>query len=486
MTKITNIAKNTSYLTLALILQKVISFTYFTLVARSLGPENLGVYYFAISFTTIFAIFIDLGLINVLTREVAKDRDKAENLLGNVLTIKIPLALISILGVAIIINLLGKPELAIYLVYLSSISMILDSFTTTFFAVIRGCHNLKFESIASIIFQFIVLIFGLSALYLGLGLYYIMGALVLASIFNFFYSALVLWRKMHIKIKPSYDPVLIKLIIKISIPFGLYAIFQRVYMYLDSVLLSILAGNVYVGLYQVAFKIIFALQFLPLAFMASLYPAMSYYWKNNKEQLNISFERAINYLIIISLPISFGIVILADKITLIFKSDFNEATLPLQIAIIALVFIFLNFPIGALLNACDKQKINTINMGIVMIASVILNIILIPRYQAVGASITVLATNALMFILGIYWVPKIIKIRTRKIIWPFLKAFLAAVIMGLVVYYLKPSINIFLNIALGGIIYFIILFLVKGLRKEDIASILKSFFSKSKNLSKSI
>ena len=47
--KITNIAKNTSYFTLALILQKVISFTYFILIARALGPEDLGKYYFAIS-----------------------------------------------------------------------------------------------------------------------------------------------------------------------------------------------------------------------------------------------------------------------------------------------------------------------------------------------------------------------------------------------------------------------------------------------------
>ena len=53
MLKINNIARNTSYLTLALILQKIISFTYFTLLARYVGPVSLGKYYFAISFTTI-------------------------------------------------------------------------------------------------------------------------------------------------------------------------------------------------------------------------------------------------------------------------------------------------------------------------------------------------------------------------------------------------------------------------------------------------
>ena len=74
--KILNIAKNTSYFTLALIVQKIISFSYFTIIARNLLPDDLGKYYFAISFTTIFAIFIDLGLSNVLMREVPKIKEK--------------------------------------------------------------------------------------------------------------------------------------------------------------------------------------------------------------------------------------------------------------------------------------------------------------------------------------------------------------------------------------------------------------------------
>lgn len=479
MTKIINIAKNTSYLTIALILQKVISFTYFAILARNLGPENLGKYYFAISLTTIFAIFIDMGMVNALTREVAKSENRAKDLLGNVLIIKIPLAILSLAAVAILINIMGYPLITMYLVYLSSICMILDSFTLTFFGVIRGFHNLKFESIASVIFQIIVIIFGLSALYAGLGLLWVMSALVGASLFNFVYSGFVLWKKWKIKIIPRYNKDLIKFIIKLSIPFGLFAIFQRIYTYIDTVFLSIYAGDKYVGLYQVAFKIIFALQFLPMAFMASLYPAMSTYWLKNREQLAISFERAINYLIIISLPITFGIIFLADKIILIFKSDFIEAILPMQIIIVSLLFIFINFPIGSLLNACDRQKINTTNMAIVTIVSVLLNIILIPKFQAIGASITVLATNFLMFALGIYWVPKIIKYRPLLIIKTFLKSLIACLVMAISLFYLKSFINIFIVVILGGIIYFAVLFLLKGFRKEDIISIYNSFIKKS-------
>src|SRR3989338_3907847 len=90
--KIANIAKNTSYFTLALVLQKIISFTYFTLIARALGPEDLGKYYFAISFASVFSILIDIGLTNVLTREIAREKNKANIYLGSVMAVQLPLS----------------------------------------------------------------------------------------------------------------------------------------------------------------------------------------------------------------------------------------------------------------------------------------------------------------------------------------------------------------------------------------------------------
>ncbi|NCN99763.1 flippase [Candidatus Falkowbacteria bacterium] len=475
MTKIENIAKNTSYLTLALILQKIISFSYFTLLARYVGPAALGQYYLAISFTTIFAIFIDLGFANVLTREIAKDKDRASSWLGNILSLKLPLTILVLLAVFILINVLGYDSMTKALVYVSCISMVLDSFTATFFSAVRGFHNLKYESISSVVYQLIVLIVGYSALLLGGGLILAIGALALASIYNFVYSWSVVRRKLQVGVHFLFDKPLIREILVISWPFAAYAILQRVYTYLDSVLLSVLAGDVQVGLYQVAFKIIFALQFLPLAFTASLYPALSAYWHSNREQLAVSFERAMNYLIIISLPIIVGAVVLSDKIILLFKDGYAGAALPLRISIISLFFIFLNFPVGALLNACDEQRKNTRNMAIVLFVSIAMNLFLIPRWQAVGASMTVLATSALMFILGILVVRKIITYRIGKNLLVFTKVFLASLLMGLVIWVGREYFNVFITTILGGLLYFFILFLLGGFSRNDILSIYHSF-----------
>lgn len=475
MNKISSIAKNTSYLTIALILQKVISFAYFAILARNLGPEYLGKYYFAISFTTIFAIFIDLGFINFLTREVAKRQKEAPVLLGNILSFKILLSFATIILSLVVINLFNHDALTKELVYISMISMVLDSFTTTFFAVVRGFHNLKYESIASVLFQVIVFVFGIGALELGLNLRYVMLALASASIFNFIFSLAVLSKKIKIKIRLVYNDKIFKSILKISWPFALFAIFQRLYTYLDSVLLSLMAGDYFVGLYQVAFKIIFALQFLPMAFIASLYPAMSYYWLNNKEQLAIAFRRSLNYLLIISLPITALTMVLAPEIVLIFKSAYEEAIWPLRITILSLVFLFLNFPIGSLLNACDKQKQNTRNMLVVLLFSVALNFILIPPFKALGAGITVLASNFLMFILGFRYVYKIIPYKAKENLIVFIKTLGASGLMALIIWELKEEIPLLLNIIISGLAYFFLLFALGAFKKADLLYIVNSF-----------
>ena len=481
--KITNIAKNTSYFTFALILQKIISFTYFALIARSLGPENLGKYYFAISFASIFAIFIDFGLANVVTREVAKVKDnaqaKAQSLISSVLAIKIPISILIFGIIILIINLLDYPDLTRNLVYLSAICVILDSFSLAFLSIIRGFHNLIFESIGAVIFQLLVLIFGLSFLYSDLGLIWLMGALIIASSFFFIYSALALIIRFKIKLVPKFNFTLIKSIFLITLPFGIFAIFQKIYTFLDSVLLSVLAGDEYVGLYQVAFKIVNALQFLPLAFTASLYPAFSSYWIQNRDQLKISFERSMNYLMIISLPIVAGIISLADKIILIFKqAEFASSIIPLQIIIIAIIFIFLAYPIGSLLNACDRQKINTQIMGIALIASIGLNLILIPYFNTVGASITVVVTNCLILTIGLFQAYKIIEYSKLKLLIIFLKTLASALIMSALAIYAKELINIFVLIPICGVVYFGVLFLVGGYSREDIFSILSTFNKK--------
>lgn len=473
--KITSIARNTSYFTLALVIQKIISLTYFTLYARALGPGDLGQYYFAISVTSIFSIFIDFGLGNIITREVAKRPEDSGKLLHTTLSLKIIFSVLTFLGLWIWTAAWHYEALTRDLIYISAFVILFDNLTGVFYAVLRGYHNLKFESIASVIFQTIVLLFSLVVLGLHGDIRWLMSSLVLASLFNLIYSGFMMRKVAHISIRLSWDKILIKHLLVLALPFALYGVFQRFYTFFDSVLLFKFAGDRAVGLYQIPFKIIVALQFLPMAFTASLYPALSAYWHRNREQLQITFERAINYSLILGIPIMIGTIALAEQIILLFTHEYTEAIVPLQVSIMAVPLMFLAFPIGSLLNACDRQKRNTVNIMIVALVSAALNIYLIPHWGVLGACVTSVVTSLIMIILGWIVVPQIIIVRNKVMIIMLARIVGAGIVMGIIIYGLKQFLPTVATVAIGAIVYLGALYLLRGFSKADIQSIRTSF-----------
>ena len=475
MTKIANIAKNTSYFTVALILQKIISLVYFTIYARVLGPGDLGKYYFALSFTTIFSIALDLGLTNLLTREVAKENASAGKYLATALGAKLILSALTVIIIAAVIGVAGYSPLIVALIWVAVLSMISDSFTTLLFAFSRAFHNLKFESINAVISQAITLLVSLVVFKFTSNLVPLMWAQVASSVFAMVFAMVVIKSKWSLSLKPSWDLAFIKSLLIMALPFGIYAIAQRFYNYLDSVMLFQLAGDTAVGIYQVPFRAVAAFQFFPVAFIASLYPALSHYWHNNREQLVMTFERAINYSLIIATPLAIGLAAVAAPVVAIFGNRFEASILPLQASCLTIFFMFLNYPVGALLNACDQQKANTRHMIMAAVASVILNLFLIPLWGVMGAVATAILSTLLLF--GLNWLSAltVIQAKTGKIYRTFGKTLLASILMGAVIYFLNRYLNVFVVVAIAIFAYFGFLMLLGGFGKADIASVMKSF-----------
>ncbi|MDD4606790.1 MAG: flippase [Patescibacteria group bacterium] len=470
------ITKNTFYLTLAYVIQKVIAFVYFALLARFLGAGDVGKYVFALSFTTIFSVFVDVGLNSVLTREVAKQKDKSNVFLKNVFTFKLIASVLIYGAIVLVINLLGYQTITKQLVYLAGLVMILDSFTLSFYAIFRGHQNLKYEGIGTIIYQIIVMTGGGIAIFLKLPLHVFISVLILASLFNFSFSLILLYKKLNIQLGWQIDKPILKFLLTITIPFAIAGIFIKVYSYMDQVLLSKLAGDTALGFYSVGYKLTFALQFIPAAFGASIFPALAEFYVQAREKLSQTFEKAISYLSVLAFPISVGGFILADKIILeIYGPEYQASILVLQILICAMFFIFINYPLGSILNACDRQKNNTINIGITMVVNIILNLILIPRYTYLGASIAALISHGLLTGLGLYWVGKTIDYNRWHVWKIILKSILASLIMGGVIYCFKSWLWWPFWIPVGGGIYILIIILIGGLKRQDVQSILLSF-----------
>ena len=478
-----SVTKNTTYLTFSYIGQKILSFFYFVMVARMIGVEDLGKYTFALSFTTLFAVFVDLGLTQALIREAAKFQEKAKNYLSSVLGVKLGFSVLIYLVVILVVNLMNYPEVTRHLVYVAGILMVIDQFTLTFWGVFRGHRNLKYEAISVVINQSIIVAVGVTVLLMKLPLIYLMLPFVLGSSFSLIFSIICVWRVLGVKANLKVDKEVLFFLIKLAIPFALIAIFSRIYGYMDSIMLSKMMGDKAVGWYSVAMKIPFALQFIPAALAAAIFPAFSHHFLHDKGQLKLTYERVLRFLIIIVVPISLGVAILAKPVILTLYGDgYAPAIMPLQILMLGLFFVFLNFPVGSLLNGCNKQVANTVLVGVTMVINIVLNIFLIPVYSFVGASIAFLISHSFLFLVGSIVARQIIPYDLKGFFNIILKVVVSALAMSGVIFYLRESLHFVILILIGALIYFIVMFLVGGLKKKDVQYFVDVFIKKKQGI----
>ncbi|PIZ92485.1 MAG: hypothetical protein COX82_04705 [Candidatus Magasanikbacteria bacterium CG_4_10_14_0_2_um_filter_41_10] len=462
-------AKNTLFMTMASVFQKVIAFAYFTLIARKIGASGTGTYFFALSFTTVFVVFVDLGLTNVFIRESAKAKEKLGEYLSTILSIKIGLGLLSYLAAIIVINLMGYDIETRHLVYLSAVTMLLDSLHLTLYGSLRALGELKYEAMSIVGSQLLTLVLGTFFLYAGFPLIYLILAFTISSAANVLFAIFILKTKHHLSLRPSYKSDVAKHIARIAIPFALAAVFARVYSYIDSILLSKMMGNEAVGFYSIPYKITYAFQFIPLALIAALYPKFSEYFAHDKKKLSQVFEQGVKYLLLIAMPIAFGIAVLSkDIVLLLYTDEYLPSVLPLQILIISLIFSYLSFPIGAFLNACDKQKAQTTIVGTVMVVNIVLNVLLIPRLGVAGAAVAALVGNVLLTVFGYVIVPKITHVSHGYIAKTFFQILFSAGGMALAVYAVNTQVNFFYAILVGAVTYPILLFLTRSVRMGEL------------------
>lgn len=448
------VAKNTVYLVAAFVGQKLLSFVYFTLAARLVGVEGAGRYVIATSFTTIFSIFVDLGLSNVLVREVAKFPDRAQQLLANVLGLKVVLAAGSVVAATIVARLLGYPEETLLMIGIASAVMVLDSVHLVFYAVMRGFQNLRYEAVGVVTGQIVIIISGVGFYAMGLPLPFMVVALLMGSLWNVLWSAGMLVRKTPVRISFKLDAPIVKFFRDVTVPFALAGIFSRVYSYIDSIMLSRLGTEAEVGLYGVAYKLAFAFQFLPMSFAAAVYPAMSDYYVNDRKKLGHIFVASLKYLMFLVIPLSFGIAVLADPLVrLVYGHAFAGSVAPLQILIFSLIFAFLYWPAGSLLNACDRQSNNTVVMGVTMCANIILNAILLPMYGAVGAAWAALVGNFVLWFGAMIYAAKVTPYDRVALAKAAAKTLFAGSFMALTVQLLSTRIHFLATIPIGAAVY---------------------------------
>lgn len=469
------IARNTFFLTGAFAVQKIFSFVYFAYIAREVGWTNIGKYIFALSYAGIFALFIEFGLGPVLTREVAKDPTRTSLYLRTILGIKCMLAFLAVVLMIGILPFLNRPWDSVQMVYLAAFIIILDTLTFSFYSVFRAFQVMKYEAIGVTIYQTIIVLSGTLFVRHGFSVQSLVIAVLLGSIFNFSYSLILLIRKTTITPRIHLDRKTAVFLLRIAVPFALAGFFFKFNAEIDKILITMINGESFTGWYGVANKLTLALTVIPGAIATSIFPAYSRYFVTDRTKLRMLFEQAMFYLMVVSLPITAAVLVFADTIILKVYNPFYQASIPiLRILIAGLLFLFLNYPVGNLLNATNRQTINTVNMGIASVVNVILNIILIPQWNSIGAAIAAVTSWIILLILGLPWVWRITSFNYSFLLVKLAKILFASFTMGIMLLALRDQISFVLSAILGVLIYSTALFLTRGITPQELSHLIGS------------
>ncbi len=462
------ITRNTIFIISALVGQKLISFLYFTMIARGMSVEETGRYFLAVSFTLLFSVLADIGFSPFIVRESAKLREGFSEMLRAILGAKLlcsGITFFAILGTAYA---LPYPTITKELIAIGAVSVIIESWHLIFYSLLRGWQRLEFEAIGMVGAQAVTLLFGVVAVFFFRSLHLLMVGLLVGNTLNLLW-AFTMVRRMRIPISVSFTGKGMRMVLLAVVPFALAAVFARVTGYIDGILISLFAPEKTVGLYSVPFKVTSAFQFIPIAFSAALLPAMSGFVTTSKDLLAKTFIRGSLYLLYIVLPIAFGIASVADRlIPAVFGASYLDAVPTQRLMIMSLIFVFLNFPVGALLVATNRQKLNTTFIGMAMVTDIIINLIWIPRIGIMAPAIASVVANALLFFCGIAAVSRSIALPSHALLHGAAKGLIAASIMTTVLLVAKPFVNVFILLPIGAIVYALCLLLVRAVTVKEI------------------
>jgi len=463
MNTIQRIAKNTGILLISQILSYVITFFFTMYTARYLGAEGFGILSFAIAFTAIFGVFSDLGLNTLMVREVARNKSLAQKYLLNTALMKTILAIITSGLIVLMINILGYPEQTIKVVYLITLSVILNTFSQMFYSIFRAYERMEYQSVGQILNSALMLpgaLFAISQELSVVGfafIYFIVSVAVLG--YNFI---VCVWK--FVKPKMEIDLSFWKPIIKNALPFSLTFIIGSMFYNTDIAMLSTVKGDEFAGWYKAAVTLILVISSASASFVHATFPMMSKLFVSDRNTLKIMLEKSSKYLFIIALPISAGIFLLADRfILLIYGAEFTPATIALRILSLYLPLRVISNVTGWALASINREPLRTLSAGIALSLNVCLNFTLIPIFGIAGASTATAISQILLFTLYFYFVNKhLCRLPFHSII---VKPCISCLVMILFLHFIKN--NLFIIIIISAMIYIFSLFILKTFDSYD-------------------
>jgi len=475
MNNIKNIAKNSIVTFVGDNISKVLTLVLTIFIARFFGDVDYGKFAFAISFTGLFIIFIDLGTRLVVTRDISINKEKSSNYLYNLFLLKVVSSFFTFILIFAIINLLNYPKETTYAIYIAALIIIFESLNQSVYSFFQAFQKMEYKAGLKVIRTIIRFTVTLPLLFLGYGLLPVLSVYLLVQAIGFI-LALITFRKKISQFSFNFDYSLIKYLVRKGFPFLLATAFVLIYFYIDITMLSIMKGDAVVGWYQSAYNLVDGLITIPIAFAGALFPVAVNYYKNNKKNLIQLYNNATKFISLLSFPLAFGTSLLADKIILlVYGEEYANAIPALQILIWVLIPLYIVYIMGMVQIVIHKEKLGAYALAFTAFVNVVSNLILIPKYSLLGAAVATIFSEVVYLILYYIINTKFLcTLNIFKITW---RPFIASVAMGIFIYNFR-FLNLFVIIIIAFFIYAFLIYILKAFGEEE-KIILKKLFKRN-------
>ncbi|MGI6483717.1 MAG: flippase [Methanobacterium sp.] len=441
------------------------------LIPLYLGDVGFGQYSLVVSFTTLFMFLLDPGLRSLTIREVSREKVKKNIYLNNLTTIKLILSSFTILFMIILVNVMQYPQLVKTAMYIMLSAWILNSFSDVFRSIFYAFQKMEYGTLTLTAAKIVTTLLASIFLFFGYGLVEVVLAFFIGNFLALLINFLIYTKKFQVP-KFKIDLEFSKKILVMSFPFGLAIAFNNVFFNFDIVVIDHIMGDAAAGWYSIPKFIIMILITFFFTVPYALFPTFSKFYKDSMEKLNYSYEKIFKFLLILTLPTSTILFMLASDIILfLFQYSFTNSIFIFQALIWLVIPISLARFLEIVLASINKQKLVTYNIGIFALSNIILDILLIPYFGINGAIIATTLSQIAIFIFDLFFVSKYLcKISVYRLV---LKPAISCMFIGILIYFLINFVNFIILGCISIVFYIFILAVLGGFDKEDINMIKK-------------
>ena len=377
--------KNAGWLIFGRVVQMIVNFLVGILTARYLGPSNYGLINYAAAYTAFFSSICTLGINSIIVKEFVDKPFEGGKILGTSLILRGISSIFSAITIIAISSVLDSNEpitkIVVILYTISLIFQIFDIFNYWFQSRLQA----KYTAIASLIAYSITAIYKVALLMTGQPV----TLFALSMSIDYISIALILFYfyKKEGGSKLSFSLKYGKLLLKKSYHFILPGLMVAIYSQTDKMMLKHMINEAEIGYYATAVSLCSVWCFILSAIIDSMNPTIMKLYQEDEKNF-IKYNKILYFIVFyISIIVSIIFTIFGK---LIIKILFGEAYLPtvtpLRIITWYTAFSYLGVARNAWIVCKDKQRYLKYLYCSSAILNVILNLIFIPKYGAVGAA----------------------------------------------------------------------------------------------------